>query len=142
MKDSKVFELLTEIALDTTKIANVQISSMIVIKNDIISIGSAVMKTHPFQKRFGKTEHNIFLHSEINSIHRALKKIKVEELAKATLYICRVKQIYNPETLQTVYGWGLAKPCCGCLRAIVEFNIKRVVYTLNGEQMLWEDFEI
>jgi len=142
LKDEKAFELLTDIASDIPKVSNVQISAMLVIKNDIISIGSAVLKSHPFQKRFGKTSHNIFLHAETNCIHRSLRKVDVDELEKATLYICRVKHNFNKENKQNVFGWGIAKPCIGCLRAIVEFNIKRVVYTLDGEHLSWQDLEI
>lgn len=139
LKDQKALELLTDIASDTTKVANVQIASMLVIKNEIISIGSAVMKSHPFQQRFGRTSHSIFLHAETNCIHRSLRKVSPDELSKATLYICRVKNIFQKESKRNIFGWGIAKPCSGCLRAIVEFNIKRVVYTLDGVDLQWED---
>ena len=131
MKDSKALELLTDVAMDTPGVTpnKIRISSMIVIKNEIISIGSAMMKSHPFQKRFGKTEHSIFLHAEVNAIRKAFKK--VDSLEDATLYICRLRFHYKGPH-QNVLGYGIACPCSGCLRAIVEFDIKRVVYTIDS----------
>lgn len=140
MKDKKAFEILTDIAQDVQKVSNVQLSAMIVIKNEIISIGSAVLKSHPFQKKFSKNSKSIFLHAETNAIHRALKRVEVDELSKSTLYICRIKHINLNKKL--IPSWGISKPCCGCQRAIVEFNIRRVVYTLDGFDLTWTDLEI
>lgn len=147
MKDLKAFQILSDIAWDLTPVANnVRMSSMLVIKNEIISIGSATMKSHPYQKRFGKTEQSIFLHAEINSIQKALRRISVDDLSSSTLFICRVK-MFSTQCYTNVKhyhhkkypGYGLARPCSGCFRALVEFGIKRVVYTLDNELLTWEE---
>ena len=130
MKDAKALEILKDVAIDVEGVTpnKIRISSMLVIKNEIISIGSAVMKSHPFQKRFGKTEHSIFLHAEVNTIRKALKT--VNDLSEATLYICRIR--FHTVNKKNVLGYGISCPCIGCLRAIVEFDIKRVVYTIDS----------
>lgn len=138
IKDSKAFEILTDIAWDLPKVANVRMSSLIVIKNEIISVGSATLKSHPFQKKYGRHSDSIFLHSEVSAIHRALKRVSPEELTKSTLYICRVRQ-FNKEKNRKTCGWGMASPCLGCLRCILEFGIKRVVYTIDSESLQWEE---
>lgn len=138
IKDSKAFEILSDIAWDLPKVANVRMASLLVIKNEIISVGSATSKSHPFQKKYGRHSDSIFLHSEVSAIHRALKRVSPEELSKSTLYICRVRQ-FNKEGNRKTYGWGLACPCIGCLRCILEFGIKRVVHTIDSETLRWKE---
>ncbi len=105
-----------------------RLASCIVYKNEIISIGVNQLKSHPFQARFSKNVESIFLHSETDAIKNALKIISISELAKSTLYVCRVKYC---DTKRRQMAWGLSKPCIGCQRAISTFNIKKVVYTCD-----------
>ena len=85
------------------------------------------MRTHPFQDKYKKNEHAIFLHAEVHAIRNALNHLRVDDLSKATLYIHRVKRSDD----NTRWIQGLAKPCSGCKRAIVQFNLKKVVYSLD-----------
>lgn len=129
-RNSKYINLLAKIAINVNPVASARIAAAIVYKNDVIAIGTNSLKTHPFQAKFGKNKCSIHLHAETDAIKNALKLITQEELAKSTLYICRVK--YVDHTKKKVI-FGLSKPCDGCARAIVNFNIKKVIYSQDGE---------
>ncbi len=88
------------------------------------------MKSSPLQAKYATNKDlSIYLHAEISAIKNALRQIDVEDFKKVSLYVCRVK--YDILTNSIVYG--LAKPCSGCMRAIFEFDIKKVYYTLETE---------
>lgn len=124
-KDLKNLRFLAQIAEEVEPVSNASLAAMIIHKGyQPISIGTNKDKTHPFQARFGKNQHSIFIHAETDAICRALKSIDQSDLKKCTLYVCRTKK--NGE-------WGVAKPCEGCWNAINEFEIGRVVWSLNGE---------
>lgn len=108
--------------------SNIKFAAAIVRGNKIISVGFNHNKSHPLQAKFCKNEHAIFLHAEVAAIKNALREIHVEELSKCDLYISRVKK---PESFSKKFIWGLARPCCGCQRAIEEFGIRGVVYTTD-----------
>ena len=120
-KDMKILALLSKIAEAVPPIRSARIAAALVIKNDIISFGINQMKTHPFQARYSRNDQAIYVHAENAAIMRALKKVDVEDLKKATLYVARVKKPNNM--------WGMACPCEGCQKAIDKFGIKKVVYT-------------
>ncbi len=94
-------------------------AAAITLRNKIVSFGTNRKKSHPFQKKFGKNEHCIYLHAEVNAIKNALKHCSVDDLKKSTLTVLRAK---DSKRL-------LAKPCDGCMKAIIEFGIKTVYYT-------------
>lgn len=130
LRITKNFSLLKEIAIATPKISGAKIAAAIVMKNKIISIGVNSYKTHPIQARFATNKGlSIHLHAEIAAIKNAMYYISVEDFKKATLLICRVK--IDIETNK--YVFGMAKPCIGCQRAIEEFDIKHVWYSLDKE---------
>lgn len=135
-RDRRIFELLTDVSQDVQKVANVQMTSAIVIKHEIISIGSAIKKSHPLQARFSKNPESIFLHSEINALRKALKIVSVTDLEKASIYICRIRQHGNG--VKNTYGWGLACPCSGCMAALTEFGIKKIYHTINSVHLEWD----
>ena len=108
--------------------SNIRFAAAVVYRNKIISIGYNRKKSHPFQAKYAKNADAIYLHAEIHAIKNALREISVEDLSKCELYITRVKK---PESHSNHFVWGLAKPCCGCQRAIAEFGIKRTVYTTD-----------
>lgn len=116
---------LAVIAEDTIGASSAKLAASIVLNNKIVSIGVNSYKTHPFQKKYGKNDMAICIHSEIAAIGKALKRISIDELRRATLYIARVKQIDQSSQ------WGLARPCKGCQRAIAAFDIKKVYYTTD-----------
>lgn len=103
------------------------------------SYGYNQKKSHPFQKRFGTTEDNIFLHAEIDAIMQWIKfgdlsmsgSINrrcfnfIEQMRECALYIMRVKR----DGRNGPWITGLSKPCIGCSRAIATFSIAHVYYT-------------
>ena len=104
---------------DPTDIKSRHISA-IVYKGRIIAIGRNKIKSHPFQKRFSANPNKIYLHSEVECIHKSLKKITVEQLKKSTLYVIR---------LMADGSLGNSKPCDGCNRCIATFGIKNVIHS-------------
>lgn len=129
-RHSKVINILSKLAMTVEGMGSARLASAVVYKGDIISFGVNRKKTDPFQARFGKNKQSIYLHSETDAIKRALRVISQEELSKSTLYVCRVKfEDYFKKKLL----FGLAEPCIGCKKAILEFGIKNVVYTLDNE---------
>jgi deoxycytidylate deaminase len=126
-RHSKYMNFLSKIAIAVEPVAQARLASAIVYKNEIISIGINQRKSHPFQAKFSKNEDSIYLHSETDAIKNALKQISIDELSDSVLYVCRVK-IINKK-----FVFGIAKPCCGCMRAISNFGIKKVYYTLDNK---------
>ena len=129
-KHHKYISILSKMAIAVEPVRQARIAACLVHRNEIVSFGINQMKTHPFQAQFGKNKDSIFLHAETDCIKNALREIEVDELSRCTLYVCRVK-FESHEKRKFVYG--LAKPCPGCERAIANFNIKSVYYTLNDE---------
>ena len=105
-----------------------RLAAMLVYKGNIISVGMNKRKTHPFQRKFSSNEDAIFLHAETDCIVNALKFNSSDILSKSTMYVARLKK---PCTSAQHYVSGLSKPCEGCSRAIAQFGIKHVYYTLN-----------
>ena len=130
--NQNILDMLTKVAIASDEDTATKLASAVVMRNKIISVGVNRNKSHPFQKKFGKNESAIFWHAEVDAIKTALKELDVDDLAKCDLYIARVKKP-KPKTKEWV--WGLAKPCCGCQRAIEAFGIRNVVYTtdVNGK---------
>jgi tRNA(Arg) A34 adenosine deaminase TadA len=130
LKISRVFSLLKQIAIANPKVSGAKLAAAIVYKNKIVSVGVNYMKSSPLQAKYATNKDlSIYLHAEISAIKNALRQIDVEDFKKVSLYVCRVK--YDILTNSIVYG--LAKPCSGCMRAIFEFDIKKVYYTLETE---------
>jgi len=140
-KDRYFMNLASDIASDLTSFGGAKIASVLVHKNQIISIGHNKQKTHPFAARFAKNPDSIYFHAEVNAIHNALRRHSEEELIKmkTTLYICRVKFDHANATNLI---WGMSKPCCGCDEAIEYFKINKVVYSLNEDDTLDKQYAI
>ena len=124
-----MFSLLKEVAIATPKVSGARIAAAIVHKNKIISIGVNSKKSSPLQAKYATNKDlSIYLHAEIAAIKNALRQLDVDDFSKVSLYVCRAKN--DIATNQMVFG--LAKPCVGCMRAIIEFNLKNVFYTLDN----------
>jgi tRNA(Arg) A34 adenosine deaminase TadA len=115
-------------AIDVKPVKSSRIAAAVAIRNDIISTGFCQLRSHPFQARYSKNPDAIFLHAETNAISNALNHVHKRDLRAATLYIHRVKfdSCYARELVD-----GLARPCSGCMRAIYQFGLKKVVYSTN-----------
>lgn len=126
MDHNKYFNLLYKVAEAVEPVGKTRLAACLVQKNNLIAIGTNKMKTHPFQRQFAKNELSIYLHAETDCIVNALRHIDAEDMCKCTMYVLRVKHG------ESGLGRGLAKPCPGCQRALAQFNIKKVYYTLDG----------
>lgn len=111
-------------------IAKARMIASIYYKGKVISTCRNSLKTHPFQKKYSEFPYKIHMHAEIGAIKNALKVISVDQLTDCTLYICRAKRISDNDPNSM---FGLSKPCLGCFKAISEFQIGRVVYTLDDQ---------
>lgn len=130
-RHARYLNLLSKIAADiaTPIKGNNRMSACVVYQNEVVSFGINERKSHPFQARYLKNDHAIFLHAEISAIKNALKHITVKELERSSLYICRVKYTDMKKRELT---FGLSKPCCGCERCIHTFGIQNVIYSLDN----------
>lgn len=126
----KNLTLLERIAEAVEPVRSSKHAAAIVFKNNIVSIGTNQIKTHPFQKKYAKNPCALFLHAETCAICRALKNISLNDLSKASLYILRIKR----EREGGNFIWGNSMPCAGCMRCIVEFNINKVIFSVNDNK--------
>lgn len=126
----KLKEVLASVALNSDHHRSKH-SALILYKNEIISVGFNRIKSHPFQKKYAKANEAIFLHAEISAIKQSLRRISLKELKKSTLYVARVR-LNNGNKPSFMYS----KPCEGCMRAIVEFDINKVFYTEDGGELV------
>jgi len=117
----------------------VWVSSALVYRNKIISYGTNQMKTHPYQHKYGKNNQCVYWHAETLAIYNADKKLNFDKFKKSVLYVARIK--YNG-TEKNQFVSGLAKPCDGCMRCIEEYGIKSVIYTLDFEENVDENFGV
>lgn len=130
LRISRIFSILKEIAIANPKVSGAKLAAAIVYKNKIVSIGVNSMKSSPLQAKYATNKDlSIFLHAEIAAIKNALRQLDVEDFSKVDLFVCRAKT--DVKTNKMVFG--LAKPCVGCMRAIIEFNVKNVYYSLDNE---------
>lgn len=106
----------------------VWIASALVCRNKVISYGVNQMKTHPYQKRYGKNAESIFWHSETSAIYIADKRLKFDKFEDSVLYVARIK--YESSDKKKFIS-GLASPCDGCMQCIKDYGIKTVIYTMN-----------
>lgn len=112
--------------------ANARIAASIWDGNLYLDDGYNSLKTHPFQKKYGKNENCIHLHAEINAICNATRTLASGSLKGCTMVVVRAKKA-SP---RGPWVWGMARPCEGCQRAIVAFGIKNVWYSTNETGVL------
>jgi tRNA(Arg) A34 adenosine deaminase TadA len=119
-RNTKFIKFLATEAKDQEGASRCRVAALLVHKNIPVAIGRNSMKSHPIMTRFGRTEHHLFLHAEIEAIIKASKELTSSELSKCTLYVCRVLADGN---------CAMARPCPGCQRAIKEYGIGKVIWT-------------
>ena len=130
MKHDKCFDILRKVAETVEPVSRMRLAACLVYKNQIVAMGINKRKTHPFQQQYSKNDEAIYLHAETDCIVNALRTMSAVDLKKCSLYIMRIKK--RDENAKN-YISGLAKPCSGCQRAIAQFDIKNVYYSLDGE---------
>lgn len=107
-------------------------------RNKIIAKGINKEKSHPFQARFAKNEHAIFIHAEIDAIKNAIDAGYQDLLPKCHMIVARAKTNINPAFtsegklgIRNVMVPGIAKPCEGCQSAIALYGIPEVYHTCD-----------
>lgn len=129
-RDQKAIDTLVKIASDVAPVRSARIAAAVYIGKDLIALGTNQTKTHTFQQRFQKHSETCYWHAETNAIYNALKRVTIEELERATLYVARVKYD-NPDKKTKKLIYGMARPCIGCQSCIQWTGIKRVCYTTD-----------
>ena len=128
-----ISSLLFKLACSQQPVANARIAAALVYKNRVVAFGHNRYKSHPLQKRYGKNEHSIYLHAELDAIATLCRSISSSvEPSRCILYIVRAK-FANVDRRSYIYG--LARPCIGCMRAIAAFGINRVCYSTDNQTM-------
>jgi tRNA(Arg) A34 adenosine deaminase TadA len=118
MKD--IFSFLEKVSHTSDLIRGSRHAAALVYKGRVIALGNNRLKTHPLQQQYGKNEHSIFLHAEIDAIIRALRDYGPDVLKKSSLYVLRTTKTGRVKN---------SEPCSGCLRAIEAFDIQKVYHT-------------
>ena len=125
--DAWYISMLTKLLVNKTEVMRSnKVVSLITYKNRVVSFGENSGKSSPMQAKFGKNCEAIYLHAEIDAIKGALREIEISEFSKCTIYTCRS---FSNNIMKK------AKPCSGCLRAILHFGIKRVVFSIDDSSI-------
>jgi len=107
-----------DLAKDNYGIRNqFKLAAVMYYKNKVVSVGYNSYKTDPLQKIYSSKNGSVCLHAEIDCIKRALRLIDIDTLKKCTMVVGRVKK--DKGELVS----ALARPCKGCYRAIVAFEL-------------------
>ncbi len=97
-----------------------RMGAVLVLRNGDIFYGYNQQRSHPFQKQWAKHPEAIFLHAEIDALIRAMKMVPDEMIVGSSIYIARVLKNGQP---------ALAKPCSGCLGALIHFGVDNIWWT-------------
>jgi tRNA(Arg) A34 adenosine deaminase TadA len=119
----KHIETALKLAEDVEPFGNAKVAAVLTYKNRAIAYGFNSNKSHPLTIRYAKNCHAIYLHAELTAIKNALKRM--DDLSKTTLYVARVRKING------MFVPGIAKPCGSCAEYIIEYGIKRIVWTTD-----------
>ena len=136
--DINLIDELKSIALSGSH-PKVWVASALIYRNKIISFGTNQMKSHPYQLRYGTNQQCVFWHAETSAIYTADKKLGFDKFEKSVLYVSRVKY---KNTEKQKFVSGLAQPCDGCMRCIRQYGIKRVIYTLDHQEDMQENYGV
>lgn len=135
MKDERIIEILGAVASAQPPVGNkrARLCAAVVYRGRIVAIGVNQDKTHPLARQYAKNEHADTLHAEVDAINRAAKKLNERQRRKSTVFVVRIKCIGNTQDGNSPEGYGLAKPCSGCMGMIEDYGFGRIVYTNDIE---------
>lgn len=109
-----------------------KLAALMVHKGKVVAIGNNSYKTHPLQAKFQRKYGSVCLHAEIDCLKNAAREIGLDRLSKCKIVVARVKKVDG------VYASALAKPCKGCERALVQFDVGECWFsTDSGFERLW-----
>lgn len=129
-----MFDTLFKMAQANEQMPKAKVAAAILDRKKVLGFGFNSLKSDPLQARFSKNEHAIYFHAEVHAIKNAIKNHGLDALEGTTMYVCRVKL---PTARAKKYVRAMAEPCAGCKRAITEFGIKCVHYTLDDLDDDW-----
>jgi len=122
----RLFTVLSDVGCDQPKVGAARVVAAVVYRRSIVSIATNSLRGDPWQARYGDETHTT--HAEILAIKRATAHLRVRKLPGYDLLVCRLCAQVNGD----IIGWGLAKPCAGCQRAVDDFELNRVYYTITS----------
>jgi deoxycytidylate deaminase len=128
--------LLYRYALANQPVANARVVAAICHRKELLALGCNRYKTHPLQARYGRNAESIYLHAEIDAIsrwERERRDYREDRARQLSIYILRIKR----NSPKGNFILGMAKPCVGCMKAIVAFNILNICYSTDVETMTW-----
>ena len=126
---SNILQVMKDFCDTSDNVGNARICAAVVYKGKIVSMAGNTRRTHPFQSLYSKNPEAIYWHAETKAIYLALQRIGSIELSKCSLVVARTKQSGHTRV------FAMSKPCCGCSKCIVDFNLKNVYHT-NEEGVL------
>ena len=122
-KDIKFFKLAQKVS-DLSEHRK-QTGAAIIKNNRIISIGVNKYKTHPKQINHHTGEFGVSIHAELDALLRAKGNVE-----GSTIYISRKSKDGSIT--------NLAKPCANCLKLLISFRIKYIVYSIHEGKFVKE----
>lgn len=129
-RHEKMLQRLMTLAEDTNT-ERAKHAAALVINNNVISFGMNQSRTEPLQYQFSRNHRPLAtcVHAEVDAIKNAIKRVGISALRRSTLYISRVRR----SSQRGPFISANSKPCRACQNAIDAFEIKRVVYTVDGD---------
>lgn len=120
-KDRYALDHAMELARKVAPVAGARMAAVLDV-NGYLFYGFNSKKTHPLMAKWGKNPKAICMHAEIDAIKNCLKRFHPNYLNNhfSTMYVARARADGSS---------GLAKPCEGCRRALIAFNIQKVIWT-------------
>lgn len=132
-KNVRIFDMLERLAIENPGVqGRFKLAAGVVYKRDLIATGVNSYKTHPLMYNSVYRDGQHHLHAEVDAIKNALRLITQEELARADLYVIRVKR---PHIASKRWIKALAKPCPGCQAMIAGFGIRNVFWTEDPKEV-------
>ena len=137
--DKKMFTAARKVAMESD-FDSFHMGCVIVYKHHIIGAASNSDKTHPMQARyneyrkFNKTKNGIkhSLHAEIAALATVPYPLGIDvEWKNVKVYIYRIAPGRQK-------GFGLARPCPGCRKALKDLGIRHIYYTGNEGNLIYE----
>jgi tRNA(Arg) A34 adenosine deaminase TadA len=124
----RIFEAIKSLAEMRPAVGRSRHVAAITYRDKIMGLGFNQLKSHPFQKKYGRHEDAIYLHAETSAIQNTIRVHGDEILEKCSMYVCRMKYV---DTNKERMIQGLSRPCHGCAQCISTFGIKNVYFTCN-----------
>lgn len=122
--DHHLFGVARSLAL-TSPHHKARVGAIIVDSGDIVAVGSNGNKSHPLQQKYNRLrfrEDDVsgmdhLMHAEIAALVKARGNY---DPVHAAVYVYRIMKNGS---------WGMARPCTGCIAALVDFGVKQMYYT-------------